>query len=112
MIEKNVANLSQYDLNDLMSRLRVEEVNGEIVSYLNLLVDKKSGEILDLSSNVKWFEHTISTPVAILRKGLFNTDKTLRIELASKELPVALELIIKKSLQAFNTVLSNKKPEA
>ncbi len=112
MIEKNVAQLGQYDLGDLMSRLSVEEVNEEIVCYVNLLVNKKTGEILDLSSKVKWAENAISTPVAIKTTGLFTKEATCHLELASEgDLPAALKLIIKKSLQVFNETLSNKKIE-
>lgn len=113
MIEKNITRLQQYNLGELMSRLRVEEVNKEIVCYVNLLVNKQTGEILDLSSKVKWAENAISTPIAIKTKGLFTKEVTRYLDLASEkgELPAALELIIKKSLSAFNKTLSNKKVE-
>ncbi|MES2199042.1 MAG: hypothetical protein V4489_02605 [Chlamydiota bacterium] len=113
MIEQNVARLKQYDLKELMSHSTIDEVNGEIVCYVNLLVDKRSGEILNLSSEILWAENTISTPIAIKTKDLSNIATTSRLELVSEEgdLSNSLRTTIEKSLTAFNMILLARKPE-
>jgi hypothetical protein len=109
MINQNVTKLNQYDLNKLMGLITTREVNGEIVCYANLLIDKTSGEIVDLSSKVKWSETTISTPVAIKTKDLFSSAPPyLELPPGDDALPSALRIIIEKSFKAFNQVHSEK----
>ncbi|MBS0628456.1 MAG: hypothetical protein JSS09_09640 [Verrucomicrobia bacterium] len=109
MINQNITKLNQYNLNALINSMTIQEVNGEIVCYANLLIDKASGEILDLSSKVKWSETTISTPVAIKTKSLFSSAPPyLELPPGDDALPSALRMIIEKSFKAFNQIRSEK----
>lgn len=105
MIEKNVKQLMSYNLRELMSRSTVDEVDGKIICYLNLLLDKTSGEILNLSSKVHWTENTISVPIALTTKNLFPMDSAIYLEPAyeDNELPPDVKIIVEQSLQSFNT---------
>lgn len=108
MIDTNVEQLMTYNLKELMSRSTVDEVDGKIICYLKLLLDKRSGEFLDLSAKVYTTENTITVPIALTTKNLFPINSKIYLEPAyeDSDLPPNLKSITEKSLRAFNEATS------
>ena len=111
--QENITTLQRANINDLFLKESIREIENEIVCYANLLVEKKTGKILQVtpSRKVLWEEDAISTPIAISKVSIF--DSTLKLELAREEdldfLLPCHKKELKQSIDAFNLLLKASK---
>lgn len=103
-IEKNVHYLSTIDLEDIFFRGTVREVGDEVVGFVTLLVDPKSGEIRNLSSKRLWSEDAVTIEALLKKKDLMDIGEKILIELLSKEQKMGSEgyTVLEGSLELFN----------
>jgi hypothetical protein len=105
LIEKNMDRLCQCNPDKLMNRLSVRDVDGESTGLLNIMIDKQSGEILDLSHKMPRAENAITIPILLKKKDLLDETEKARLELLSdleKEIPTEANDVVKESLHLFN----------
>lgn len=111
--QENIITLQSANINDLFLKESIQEIENEMVCYANLLVEKKTGKILKVtpSRKVLWTEDAISTPIAISKVDIF--DSNAKLELARVEdLDLLLPLSkkeLKQSIDAFNLLLGASK---
>lgn len=116
IIEQNVQKLQDSDINEITFSTTVQEIDGVIVCYANLLIEKTTGKILKLtpSHQVFWQEDAVSTPVAIKTKNLFEGPSLL--ELAQKQdldpLPSQSKDVVQSSLESFNKLMQAYKSKS
>ena len=113
LIHENIEKLQQSNINEIIYTTTIQEINGDIVCYGNLLIEKKSGRILSLSPSheVFWREDAISTPIAIKTKSLLDECFSLEFALADdlKELSQETVHTLKTSLETFNKLIKASK---
>jgi hypothetical protein len=104
IIEKNVAKLTCFEITRLTNETSFREVEGEIISFLHLLLDPNSGAILDLTRKVCFDEKAVSIPIAVKRKSLLDIKEKPLLDLVDKETSISLEAyrVLQESLLAFN----------
>ena len=102
ILEENVNMLKNFDFEEILSNLSVREINGELVSYLNLLVDKSSKAFISLSQEVMITDNGITTPVAIKRKSFEGDFRLELIVLEGEKIPADVQEVIKQSFELFN----------
>jgi len=116
LVKENIAVLEKANINDLFLKESIREIGDEIVCYANILVEKKTGKILNItpSRKVLWREDAINTPIAISKVNIF--DRRAELQLARVEdldvLPPSSKKELKESLDAFNLLLKTSKGES
>ncbi len=102
MIQTNTNMLNQIDWNGLSRVLSTREgENGEEVSYLCVVIDQSSGEILSISNKIKVIENTIISHAALKsRRG----DHSFKLELLDRHgaLDESIKGIITATFASFN----------
>ncbi len=102
MIKDNVQYLKSQNLRSFMSRSTIDEAEDGIVCYANLLIEKTTGKILELSSSLKVIEGAVSVPVALKKKSLWEGEMRVEPAYDKEQLPSAAGVILEKSLAEFN----------
>ena len=106
MINENVEKLKQLDFGKLTSGLSIQEVNGKLVTYLTLMLNKDTGEVLDVCKGVRVFENMLTTPIALDMGTLFEpTPYQLKLSQGTTELPDNVKTIIEASFEKYNNSL-------
>jgi hypothetical protein len=101
-ISKNLEILNKFDFQRILNEISVKTIKGEMVSYLSMMVDKSSKEILTLSEEVQIVENAITTPVALKRKKLGQDFRLELVVLEGEEMPVDVKEAIEESFVLFN----------
>jgi hypothetical protein len=104
VVEENIEKLSSLNIDRMFNETSIREVDGELVGFLNLLVDPNTGAILDLTRKVRWEEKAISTPILVKRKDLFDANAKTKLSLTDekKDISLAAYAVLEESLHAFN----------
>jgi len=103
-IKKNVQVLSNIDLKTILFNITLREVGDEMVGFVTLLVDPKTGEIRDLSAKRLWSEDAVTAEALLKKKDLLDSKENILLELLSKDIELAPNAysILEESLEAFN----------
>lgn len=101
VIQINVDTLRQINWEDLRDSLTVRSTEeGDIVGYLNLMVDESSGKILEVSDKIRFFEHMAVTTIKLKETG---EGLHFALELMDNEdLPDSIRSIVEFSFIEFN----------
>ena len=102
IIEKNTNMLQSFNFGKLLGNVSFREVDKELVSYVNLMVDKTSGEMLDITQGIRIVDNSFSTPLAVKRKDFFSNFYLELIIRKEEEIPESIQDVLKKSLLEFN----------
>ena len=105
MIQTNVETLKNMDWNEVRSSLTIRSTpEGEIVGYLNTMIDKTSGKILEIAQRIRVFDNMAVVPTILKVTG----KETFKLELIEEEsdLPKAVVEAVSSSFQEFNRVKS------
>lgn len=87
----------------LLTEGRVRVIDGEMISYLNLCIDEKTGEILEITPENKMVfkEGAIATPLRLSQKGWEDPSFTFSLAI-EEDLPEPARSVVKSSLAEWN----------
>ena len=103
VLATNLETLSKMNFYELTNRVNIRKSGDFLVIYLTIMIDKDSGEILDIRETVRCFDNMATAIVAFKRKSLMDPHYQLEL-MENKNNPWSPEVksIIETSLQNFN----------
>ncbi len=110
IIDQNLSYLTKYDFDTECRGVSIRQEGNKFISYLNLMVNKHSGEMLKISKKVYALPDSLVTVIE-LRRPMNLNENTSKLELEhlgpiGLELPKKVTLVIEETFKKFNKASS------